>query len=71
LEKKENWDFCKPKGDDLGFWVVSGVFIFLWGISEIFGNMFWWASPEFLWGVFLLGVGSSIVLKAAQKAWKR
>lgn len=70
MERNEEWDFCKPKGDDLGFWVAVGVFITLWGVSELFGEIYWWASSQFLWGIFLLGVGSAIVVKVLQKAGK-
>lgn len=67
MARNEGWDFHKPKGDELGFWVVVGVFITLWGVSELLGDMYWWASSQFLWGIFLLGVGSAIVVKALQK----
>ena len=72
MEKKNEWEWCAPKkGDDVGFWLMSGVFVVLWGVSELIGDIYWWASPEFLWGVFLLGVGGSILVKAAQKALGR
>jgi len=67
LARNERWAFYKPKGDDLGLWVVVGVFITLWGVSELLGDIYWWASSQFLWGIFLLGVGSSIVVRALQK----
>ena len=65
-------EWCAPgKGDEVEFWLMSGVFVVLWDVSEILGDVFWWASPEFLWGVFLVGVGGSILVKAVQKALGR
>jgi len=48
LARNERWAFYKPKGDDLGLWVVVGVFITLWGVSELLGDIYWWASSQFL-----------------------
>ncbi len=70
MERNEEWDCCKPK-EDTGAWLVGGAFLVLWGISELLGDMFWWASAEFLWGVFLLGVGGTILVKVAQKVLGR
>lgn len=61
--ENEDWDFCRPKGDNLWLWAIVGIFITLWGVSELLGDIYWWASTGFLWGVFLLVVGSTIVVK--------
>ncbi len=64
MEKKNEWDWCAPKkGDDVGFWLISGIFVILWGVSELLGHVYWWASSSFLWGAFLLGLGSVIIIK--------
>ena len=63
--------WCAPKkGDDVGFWVISGIFVILWGVSELLGDMYWWASSSFLWGAFLLGVGSVVIVKTLRDAKK-
>jgi hypothetical protein len=67
LARNEGWVFYKPKGDDLGLLVVVGVCITLWGVSELLGDIYWWASSLFLWGILLLGVGSAIIVRALQK----
>lgn len=67
MARNEGWAFYKHKGDDLRLWLVVGFFITLWGVSELLGDMYWWASSQFLWGVFLLGLGSAIVVRAMQK----
>ena len=50
---------------------MSGFFVVLWGVSELIWDIYWWASPELLWGVVLVGFGNSILQKAAQKALGR
>ena len=52
----------------MGFWLISGIFAILWGVSELLGDVYWWASPSFLWGAFLLGVGAVIVVKTLRDA---
>lgn len=48
--------------------MISGIFAILWGVSELLGDVYWWASPSFLGGAFLLGVGAVIVVKTLRDA---
>ncbi|MHA2391234.1 MAG: hypothetical protein ACXAEX_04635 [Promethearchaeota archaeon] len=68
--KSAEWDFCKPEDDRRGFLVAMGVFLTLWGVHALWGDIYWWAAESFLWGVFLVGVGSSIVVNTVRK-WLR
>ena len=70
MEKKNCFEMCnfeKTKFEQLGF--LFGTFIVLWGVSELLGPLYWWASAEFLWPVFLLGSGVLIVYGVLKKAW--
>ncbi|UCD44269.1 MAG: hypothetical protein JSV27_09050 [Candidatus Bathyarchaeota archaeon] len=67
MVRYERWAFNKLKYDGLALWVVVGVFITLWGVSELLGDTYWWASRQFLWDIFLLGVGPTIVVRTLQK----
>jgi hypothetical protein len=67
LARNEGWSFYKSRGDDLGLRFIVGVFITLWGVSELLGDIYWWASSHFLWGIYMLGVGSAIVVRALQR----
>ena len=53
--------------EERDFWLISGIFTILWGVNELLGDTFWWASSNITWGIFLLGVGSSIVWKVFNK----
>ena len=45
-----------------------GTFLVLWGVSELLGPMYWWASAEFLWPVFIMGAGTMVVIGVIKKA---
>lgn len=69
MEKDNCFEMCNIediKFDLLGF--LFGTFLVLWGISELLGPLYWWASAEFLWPVFLIGSGVIVVLGVIKKA---
>ena len=68
MEKKYT-DICNMDSDKSnGFGFLFGIFLTLWGISELLGDAFWWASAEFLWPAFLIGSGALIILGVMKKA---
>lgn len=58
-QRRTFWGY-RPRFDGLGF--LFGVFLALWGISELLGDLYWWATPEFLWPLFLIGSGILVLL---------
>ena len=68
MEKKCT-DICNMDGDKFdGFGFLFGIFLALWGVTELLGDAFWWASAEFLWPAYLIGSGALIILGVMKKA---
>jgi hypothetical protein len=68
MEKKYS-NICnmdKNGFDGSGF--LFGIFLSLWGVSELLGDAFWWASAEFMWPAFLIGSGALITMDVMKKA---
>jgi hypothetical protein len=53
--------------EERDFWFTAGVFTILWGVNDLLGDIYWWASSDVTWGIFLLSIGSSIVWKVFNK----
>jgi hypothetical protein len=44
--------------EERDFWFTAGVFTILWGVNDLLGDIYWWASSDVTWGIFLLSIGS-------------
>ncbi len=51
------------KNEDKSFWTIVGVFIALWGVTELNGGSIWILASEQLFPLFLVTVGITMVAK--------
>jgi hypothetical protein len=51
------------KNEDKSFWTIVGIFMALWGITEINGGSIWILSGEQLFPLFLVTVGLTMVAR--------
>jgi len=51
------------KNEDKGFWSIVGVFMALWGITELNGGALWIITSERLFPLFIVTVGFTMVAK--------
>lgn len=58
-QKSTHWRY-RTRFNGMGF--LFGIFLALWGVSELLGDIYWWATPEFLWPVFLMFSGILILV---------
>jgi len=49
--------------------IIIGAFIILVGITSLLENVYWWASWDRLWPIFVIAVGLLIVVNALSRRW--
>ena len=73
MEETQRSTYWRHRSRFDGFGFLFGIFLALWGISELLGDIYWWATPECLWPVFLIGSGILVLLGVYERymLWRR
>lgn len=62
--RRNDWDFEDDcfGGRSRGVWpMIIGVFLIILGASTLLDEVFWWASFDVLWPLFIIAIGILIV----------
>lgn len=61
-------DLCFGRSRRIPIWgLIIGVVIILWGVSSLLGDVYWWASWDKLWPIFVIAIGLIIILNALSR----
>lgn len=67
---RRRWDddMCFGTRHGVPIWgLIFGVVIILWGVSSLLGDIYWWASWDRLWPIFVIAIGLIIVMNALSR----
>ena len=67
-EEMGDRDMCFGSRSSIFWPLLIGIVIIIWGVSELFGDVYIWAQWDRLWPFFVIGVGLLIIVNVL---WRR
>jgi len=68
--RRDDWDFDDDcfGGRRRGTWpMIIGIFLIILGATSLLEDVFWWASFDFLWPLFIIAIGVLIVTNSMKR----
>jgi uncharacterized membrane protein YvbJ len=66
--KRREEDLCFGTSQGVPIWgILFGLIIILWGVTSLFSGVYWWASWDKLWPIFIIAIGLIIVFNALSR----
>jgi len=68
--RRREEDLCFGRRRGVPIWgIFFGILIILAGVISLLEGVYWWASWDKLWPIFVIAVGLIIVVSALSRRW--